>query len=53
MESNFFLKIQMIFVYKTETDLQILKMNLWLAKWGGRSVSQELEMNIHTLLYIR
>ena len=41
-------------IYKTETDLQILKTNLWLPKGkcvcGG--INHELGINIYTLLYI-
>ena len=42
-------------IYKTETDLQISKTNLWLpkGKHRGGGINQELGMNIHTLLYIR
>ena len=42
-------------IYTTEAVLQISKTNLWLPKgkrWG-EEINQELEMNIHTLLYIR
>ena len=49
------------FIYKTETDLQISKTNLWLPKgklgWrvggGEAGINQKLGINIHTLLYIR
>ena len=43
-------------IYKTETDLQILKTNLRLPKGkhgGGGGINQEFGMNIHTLLCIR
>ena len=41
-------------IYKTETDLQVLKTNLWLpkGKHGGGGINQELRMNMHTLLHI-
>jgi len=41
MEFNFFKDTNEL-VYKTETDLQILKINLRLAKWGGRVVRKGL-----------
>ena len=45
-----------VLIYKTETDLQISKTNLWLPKGipgsGGR-INEELGINRHTLLYIR
>ena len=34
-------------IYKTETDLQILRTNLWLPK-GECGINQELGMNTHT-----
>ena len=42
-------------IYKTETDLQISKTNLWLpkGKCEGGGINQELGINTHTLLYIR
>ena len=42
-------------IYKTETDLQTSKMNLWLpkGKYSGGGINQEFGINIHTLLYIR
>ena len=45
-----------VLIYKTETDLQISKTNLWLPKGkhgAGGGINQDLGMNIHTLLYIR
>ena len=42
-------------IYKTETDLQVSKTNLWLpkGKCSGGGINQELGVNIHTLLCIR
>jgi len=42
-------------IYKTETDLQVSKINLWLpkGKCSGGGINQELGDNIHTLLCIR
>ena len=42
-------------IYKTETGLQVSKANVWLpkGKCSGGGISQELGVNIHTLLYIR
>ena len=40
-------------IYKTETDLQTSKTNLWLSKGkhSGGGINQEFGINIHTLLY--
>ena len=43
-------------IYKTETNSQISKTNLWLPKGKrgvGGGINQELGTNIHTLLYIK
>ena len=40
-------------IYKTETDLQISKTNLCLAKGNCGKEGYELGINIHTLLCIR
>ena len=55
MEFNFLKNDTNELIYTTEAVLQISKTNLWLPKgkrWG-EEINQELEMNIHTLLYIR
>ena len=41
--------------YKTEMDLKISKIKLWLSKGKRRQgeIKQEFGINIHTLLYIR
>ena len=43
------------FIYKTETDSQTLKTNLWLpkGKGGGRDKLEEFGINIYTLLHIK
>ena len=42
-------------IYKTETDSQTWKINLWLPKgkggWGG--INEELGINIYTPLYTK
>ena len=42
-------------IYKTETDSQAQKTNLWLpkGKGGGGGINQEFGNNIYTLLYIK
>ena len=42
-------------IYKTETDLQTQKTDLWLpkGKGGGGGINQELGINRYTLLYIK
>ena len=42
-------------IYKTETDSQTLKTNLWLPseESGGGGINQEIGVNIYTLLYIK
>ena len=53
MESNFFKNDTNELIYKTETDLEILKTNLGLPKgrMGGRDrINQELGINIHLSL---
>ena len=43
-----------VLIYKTETDLQILKTNVWVPKGKCRGgVNQDIGMNILILLYIR
>ena len=42
-------------IYKTETDSQTSRMNLWLPEgkgWGGGGIHWEFGINIHTPLYI-
>ena len=44
------------FIYKTETDSQTQKTNLWLPKgkgWEGGGINQEYEINRYTPLYIK
>ena len=55
METNFLKNDTNELIYKTETDLQTSKTNLWLPKGkrGGVGINQEFGINIHTLLYIR
>ena len=39
-------------IYKTETDLQTQKTNLWLPKeTGGGEINQEFGINLYTLHY--
>ena len=41
--------------YKTETDLQTSKTNLWLPKgkgWGWVGINQEFAINIYTHYYV-
>ena len=42
-------------IYKTKSDIQILKTNLWLPKrkhgWGG--INEEFSVNIYTLLSVK
>ena len=42
-------------IYKTETDSQIQKTNLWLPneKGGGRGINQEFEISRYKLLPIK
>ena len=40
-------------IYKTETDSQTQKANLWLPKGKGTGISQELEINQYKLLYVK
>ena len=40
-------------IYKTETDLQILKTYGYQGEMWAGGINQELGINIHTLLYIR
>ena len=40
-------------IYKTETDSQTQKTNLWLPKGKGEGINQEFGINIYTLLYIK
>ena len=42
-------------IYRTETDSQISKSNLWLpkGKCGGKVINREIGINIYTLLYIK
>ena len=42
-------------IYKTETDPQISKSNLWLPRgsYGGGVVNQKIGTNIYSLLFIK
>ena len=40
-------------IYKTETDSQTYKTNLWLPKGKGEGVNYEFGINRYTLLYIK
>ena len=39
-------------IYKTETESQVWKTNLWLPRLGGR-INWEIGIDIYTLLYIK
>ena len=43
------------FIYKTETDSQTERFNLWLPKgmWRWGKINQEFGINRYTLLYMR
>ena len=43
----------LILIYKTETDSQTQKINLWLPKGKGERINLEFGINRYTLLYIK
>ena len=41
-------------IYKTETDSQTQKTNLWLPKWkAGGGINEQFTINTDTLLYVK